>query len=396
MIDQIKRLIKKNRLFYYFVCLSYCICGVLTAIFFLMMRVFPIKKNKIVCCSMKGKRYGDSPKYIADALMEQNSGYEIVWLMRDGYEVDFPTQIRRAKYNFFSCAYELATAKFWIDSNSKQLGTLKRRGQYYIQTWHGSALKKLYGDIPDKIDFFDRIIIKYNSKIQDVMLSDSRFITDMYRRAFWYRGEILECGSPRNDVFFHKKEECLQKVRDFFHLTGQKTVLYAPTFRDDFRVADMRLDFERLKNNLEKKFDGDWVVLVRLHPNNIAEAAEFIDYTDRIINATDYSVMQELLVACDVLITDYSSSMFDYITKGAPCFIYATDIKTYQEERDFYMDLYELPFPVSESNDELEQNILQFDEKKYEDGLQDLLLRMGACKRGNACKEVLKWMALQK
>lgn len=392
MVDWIKRLIKRSRIFYCFACVAYCICGVLTAGLFLIMRVFPVKRNKIVCCSMKGKRYGDSPKYIADELIQRNPGYEIVWLMKDGYEVDFPKEIRRAKYSFFSCAYELATAKFWIDSNTKQLGTLKRKNQYYIQTWHGSALKKLYGDIPDKIDFFDRIIVKYNSKIQDVMLSDSKLITEIYRRAFWYQGEILECGSPRNDVFFRKRDECLRKVQDFYRLKDQSTVLYAPTFRDDFRLDDMRLDFEGLRESLQQRFGGEWVVLVRLHPNNMADAAQFIEYTDQIINATDYSVMQELLVACDVLVTDYSSSMFDFISKKSPCFIYATDIKKYREERDFYLDIYELPFPVAESNEEMKRNVLQFDEVKYETELQQLFLRIGACKRGDACRQVVEWM----
>lgn len=395
MIDRIKRLIKKNRIFYYFVCLAYCICGILTAGLFLVMRVFPVKQNKIVCCSMKGKRYGDSPKYLADEIIRQNLGFEIVWLIRDEFDADFPKEIRRAKYNFLSCAYELATAKFWIDSNSKQLGTLKRKGQYYIQTWHGSALKKLYGDIPDKIDFFDRTIIKYNSGIQDVMLSDSRYITEMYRRAFWYKGEILECGGPRNDAFFENIEEYSRNVREYYNLEDQKIALYAPTFRDDFRVADMRLDFEKLQRSLSVRFGGNWVVLVRLHPNNIADAEELIDYTDKIINATNYNVMQELLVACDVLITDYSSSMFDFMTKHAPCFIYATDLEKYQEERDLYMNLKELPFPAAESNDELEKIILQFDETKYEEDLQKLFERMGICKRGNACKQVVQWMKMR-
>lgn len=392
MIDWVKRLIKKNKFFYYVVCVAYCICGALTAVLFLLMRIFPVKQNKVVCCSMKGKRYGDSPKYLADEILRQEPDYEIVWLMRDGYEADLPKGIRRAKYNFLSCAYELATAKFWIDSNTKQFGTLKRKNQYYIQTWHGSALKKLYGDIPDKISFFDRIIIKYNSKIQDLMLSDSKLITGIYRRAFWYKGEILECGSPRNDVFFENKDEYARKVKDYFHLEQQKMVLYAPTFRDDFRLDDMRLDFESLLENLEQRFGDEWVVLVRLHPNNIADAEQFIKYTDKIINATNYDVMQELLVVCDVLVTDYSSCMFDFMTKKSPCFIYATDVKQFREERDFYLDLYELPFPVAESNEEMKQNILGFDETKYENDLQMLFTQIGACKRGNACKQILNWM----
>lgn len=342
---------------------------------------------------MKGKRYGDNPKYLADEIIRQGLDYEIVWLMRDGYDVDLPDRIRRAKYNIFTCAYELATARFWIDSNTKHYGTLKRRRQYYIQTWHGSyGLKKIYGDIPDKINFFDRKSVAYNSKIEDLLLSNSRFTTQIYRRAFWYEGEMLECGSPRNDIFFEDASEYLRKVREFFLLKDQKIALYAPTYREDFRMKDMRLDFDRLLASLKQRFGGEWVVLVRLHPHNIVDAAEFMEYTDTILNATDYSVMQELLAACDVLISDYSSCMFDFVTKKAPCFMYATDVNRYRDERDFYFDVHELPFPLAESNEEMERNILQFDEKKYAHDLDELFAQVGLCDRGNACRQVVDWI----
>lgn len=396
MIDRIKRLIKKNQIFYMMACAAYCIYNAMTAALFIILRIFPIQKNKIVCCNMKGKRYGDSPKYIVEEILKRNPDYKIIWLMKDGYEANFPKEVHRAKYSVMRCAYELATAKFWIDSNTKPHGTLKRKNQYYIQTWHGTPLKKLNTDILHKISFFDRGIIEYNSKIQDIMISDSKYITEIFRKTFGFSGEILQCGSPRNDIFFENKEKYLQKVQNFFHLQNQKIVLYAPTFRDDFRIADMRMNFENLREALSQRFGGEWVVLVRLHPYNITDAAQFLHYSNKIINATIYNDIQELLVASDVLITDYSSSMFDFMNKRAPCFIYATDIKKYREERDFYINLYDLPFPIAENNEEMKQKILQFDEEKYEEELSRLFVHMGVCGSGNACKQVINWLTSRK
>lgn len=393
MIDRIKRLVKKSKAFGHIIYIIYNLCGVLTSLLFLVMRIFPVKKNKIVCCNMKGKRYGDNPKYIIDEILRQGLDYEIVWLIKPEYKEEVPDGIRQVDYNIFNIAYELATSRFWIDSNTKPIGCLKRKNQYYIQTWHGSyGLKKIYGDIPDKINAFDIRSIKYNSRIQDLIVSNSGFATDIYRRAFWYRGEILECGSPRNDIFFEDCSQYAGKVKDFFHIQGKKMVLYAPTYRNDFGTDAYHLDFDLLKRSLEKRFGGEWVVLIRLHPYNIADAEKFIEYTDDVLNATGYSVMQELLAVCDVLISDYSSCMFDFVTKGKPCFMYATDVERYKDERDFYFDVHELPFPLAENNEEMERNILDFDEKKYEEELLKLFDKVKLCDKGNSCVQVVKWI----
>lgn len=393
MADRIKRLTVKSKLFYYLICIAYELYGKLVSLCCLAMRIFPIQKNKIVCCNMKGKRYGDNPKYIVDEIIRQNLDYEIVWLMKDEYEIDLPKEIRKGKYNLLSILYELATARFWIDSNTKHVGMLKRKNQYYIQTWHGSyGLKKVYGDIPDKITYFDKRSVQYNSKIQDLVISNSKTATDIFRRAFWYQGEILECGSPRNDIFFEDADIYVRKVRNYYKLTDQKIVLYAPTYREDFRIADMRLDFKRLLESLENKFGGNWVVLVRLHPHNMMDAKKFIHYTDKIINATDYNVMQELLAASDILVSDYSSCILDFVTRGKACFLYATDVQKYKDERDMYFDMHKLPFPLAENNDELEHNILHFDEEKYRIKLDQLFRKVELCDNGNACKQVVEWI----
>ena len=391
MINKIKRLVNRNKIFARIVYIAYNFCGVLTSLLFLIMRIFPVKKNKVVGCNMKGKRYGDSPKYIMDEIVKQNLDYELVWLIKPEYKDETVQGVRMVNYNIFSIAYELATAGFWIDSNTKPLGCLKRKKQHYIQTWHGTPLKTIGGDVPSS-DAFDIRNTKCNSHIQDLIISNCRFITDTFRRAFWYEGDILECGSPRNDIFFQDAKPYVDKVRNFFHIQDKKIVLYAPTFRKDLGMDEYNLDFELLRENLAKRFGGEWVVLIRLHPYNIADAEKFIKYTDNIVNATEYSVMQELLVACDVLISDYSSAIFDFALKKSPCFIYATDIEKYKGERNLYFDIHKLPFPLAENNEEMERNILNFDNEKYEKDLCKLFEDMGMCDNGDACKKVVNWI----
>jgi CDP-glycerol glycerophosphotransferase len=398
MINRIKRFALKNQATARLVYLGYLLYEKAISLLFLVMRLFPVHKNKIVFCTAKGKRYGDNPMYISDALLKRGKNYEIVWLLRDSVEEDIPAGVTRRRYSFLSEIYELATAKVWVDSNMKSAGFLKRRGQLYIQTWHGSyGLKKMGSDLGDKLPAVDRRIYQYNSKRTDVMLSNSKRTTEIYRRTIWYGGKILEYGSPRNDIFFEQATGVREKVDRYFHTAGKRIVLYAPTFRNDYRTDDFKLDYERLLAALQEKFRGDWVVFVRLHPNNMAEAADFIQYTDRILNATDYSVMQELLVAADVLVTDYSSCMFDFATTKKPCFLYATDVARYKEERDNYFEMEELPFPLAENNEQMGEIIDAFDQVKYENGLEELFALVGLNETGHASEiaadYIEKWMA---
>lgn len=396
MINKIKRFAAKNKFCQYMVNVLFLVYSCFFSFLCFSMRVFPVQENKIVCCNMKGNRYGDNPMYIADELRKRRK-YEIVWILRKNVDFELPDDVRRARTAMISVAYELATAGVWIDSNTKQYGTLKRKKQIYIQTWHGSyGLKKVYGDIMHKISFIDKVTMQYNSRISDIYISNSKRTSEIYRRAFWYNGEILEYGSPRNDIFFKNTKSIRTKVDSSFRTAGKHIALYAPTFRNNYRTDDFKLDYDRMLAALSDKFGGEWVALVRLHPQNIADAKNFMQYTDRIMNATDYSIMQELLVASDVLITDYSSCMFDFVTTGKTCFIYATDIERYDNERGNYFRMDELPFPLAQNNDEMEENIRNFNQEKYETDLKELFQRVGLNETGHASERVAdyieKWM----
>lgn len=388
-MKKLKQLMVKNKFFEYVIYIVFNIANFLLYIVSGIMSILPLHQNKIVCCNMKGKRYGDNPRYISDKLLESGKNLDIVWLVRDIEKEEPIDGIRFVKYGSFQMLYELVTAKVWVDSNSKMPGLHKRKSQYYIQTWHGSyGLKKMYGDIEDKVSLIDKKFIKVNSKKEDLMVSNSRQCSEIFQRAFWYKGDIIEQGSPRNDIFFEEREPYLNKILNHFGLKNKKIVLYAPTYRNDMQLNCYDMDYENVIKSAEQKFGGEWVMLIRLHPHNLQDAKKFIKYNDKIINASEYDVMQELLVAADILITDYSSCMFDFVTKPKPCFLYSTDKDRYKKERDYYFELEELPFPLAESSKELEDNIIHFDEVSYQKNVKQLFERVKLNETGHASESV--------
>ena len=398
MIGYLRRLASKNKYFESLVYCGYLLYEKFQSLIFLLFRVFPIDKNKVVFCAMQGSRYGDNPYYISEVLRNSEKNYDIVWLLNENVDDPVDAGIRRVKHGSVAAIKELATACVWVDCNMKYSGFLKRKGQKYIQTWHGSyGLKKIGFDLGETMPLIDRRNFIYNAKNEDIMVSNSKRTTEIYQQAFRYRGAIIEQGSPRNDMLLGDLSQYREKVYKYFDLMNDTHIaLYAPTYRNDYKTDDMRLDFDRLCMSLEKYYGGKWAVLVRLHYKNIEDAKEFINYSDQVKNATYYGVMQELLAVSDILITDYSSCMFDYATTRKPCFIYASDLKQYINDRGNYFSMDELPFPLAENNDQLEEIIRDFDEKKYAQGLEGLFARVGLNETGHASEAVadyiIDWM----
>jgi CDP-glycerol glycerophosphotransferase len=366
---------------------------ILSGNYFYFLWLFPIKSNKIVVCNYYGKGYGDNGKYIVEKLIEDKVNCEIVWLLKNDLEgkVKFPDMVRTVKYGSFKAIFEMATAKIWIDNCRKLYSPPKRKSQYYIQTWHGGiALKRIEKDVQNKLSSFYVQDAKYDSRIANLFLSNSTFCTNLYNSTFWYEGEILECGSPRCDILVNENSIWNNKIRDFYNIDRNKSILiYAPTFRADLNTKIYNIDFERLIKTLEKKFSGDWVVLVRLHPN-VSTKDNFMTFSSKIINATNYDDMYELMAGSDILITDYSSSMFEFSFMRKPVFLYAPDIIEYTEDRDFYFDIFSLPYSVAEGNEQLVNIIEQFNYNSYIEELDDLLSKIDIKESGKASAEVAK------
>lgn len=327
------------------------ICVIIAPIIFIVFRVFKIKNNKIVIVNGFGNGYGDNQKYICDELIGRNIDIDMVWLVNNICDASIPKEIRKVKYNSLRSIYELVTAKMWIDNFRKPFYYKKRRNQFYIQFWHGcGALKKIEFDVVDKLGkYYIKSMINDNKMI-DLMISNSEFFTEKCRSAFKYNGDVLKVGVPREDALIYNHEEMSKKVKEVLGINGKKVLLYAPTFRNVFDKSTYDVDFSKIINYLNNK--EKWVVLIRLHPH-ISSKSSVFNYNDDVIDVTNYPDMQELIAASDIVITDFSSIMFEAMEIDKRVVLYANDINNYNDERGFYFELNDLPFPVAKSNDEL-------------------------------------------
>ena len=355
----------------------------------------PIQKNKIIMWADSFKHFGCSPKYIALYLLQHYPGiFDIVWVFEDGAAPppDFPDEIRCVRYFSIDYLRELHTAKFVICNMRTGPAQYwkKRPGQIYIQTWHSSLrLKKIEGDAAERFDPEYIKICQEDSNRIDLLLSGCRFSSDIFKRAFWYDGEILESGTPRCDILVNGSAEARQKVfRTYGIDPSQKLLLYAPTFRSNKPSDFLGMDFRRLKVFLGE----NWVIGARLHPNVLADVIP-----DEAISMSKYSDMQELIAAADILITDFSSCMFDMAIAEKACVLYAPDLKEYMKrERGLYFDIRELPFPIAQSMDELCDIIKNFDEIQYQERRRKFMTMIGSFEDGHAAERVCQYIYQQR
>ncbi len=352
---------------------------------FYAFRIIPVQKKKVIFCNFSGKRCSDSPRSICDLLQKRHPGWDFVWLTHPKYNPPIPLGTRSIPFSEHSIKmiYELATAKVWVDSHTKFAFTRKRKKQFYMETWHGGiGLKKVEGDAAVVLDKTYLNRVRNNSKMADIFLSNSDWCSKLYKRAFWFNGEILEYGLPRNDMLVNR--ESTGKVRSTFGISeSTKILLYAPTFRADERTDCYSLDTSALLTALREKTECDWKILIRLHPVVMQKKSPF-QYSDDILDATLYANMQELLVESDALVSDYSSCLFDYSILKRPTFLFATDVANYMKDRNFYFDIHTLPFPLAEDSDTLCQNIRTFNMDEFLHSISHFLQEVGLHETGTA------------
>lgn len=362
--------------------------------------IFPVKNNKIVVCCHKGSRgYGCSPKYIVENLLQDGNEYEIIWLVKDKSK-EFPEGIKKVKYTAFTNAYHLATANVWIDNDKKELGTIKRKGQFYIHTWHGPVGFKtcgaLRGESRSKVG---RDISLRDSGMTDMYLSNSDWCSRIHKMSFHYRDEVIyKIGTPRTDILLSADEGIRERIRTHHHLPANiKIAICAPTFRGgiqkkklSYQIMPIELDLDELRKVLCERFGGEWCIMLRLHPL-VAEMVKEYPLEKKYSNVVDISQQDDLyeyIAAADVLISDYSSCAFDASYKRMPVFLYAEDYEAFESERAFYWKREELPFSMAENFEQLKGNIMNFDQAVYQKELDTFFEQIGLCEKGNASQIV--------
>lgn len=363
--------------------------------------IYPVQRGRVVCWAYNFKQYGCNPRYITEYMLENHPEFDIYWVFRRGVntsEVDSRVKVVRFKsWRYFVL---MASAEFFI-TNSRtdpyHIYWHKRPKQCYLMLWHGGvSLKRIERDAEAKLGYSYVRKAKIDSKICDLMISGCRMHTTLINEKFWYSGEVLEKGLPRNDIFFHSEQHAIfrERICKLYDIDPKsRIVLYAPTFRRSQSIEPYRINWDRVREALIRMFGGDNVsVIVRMHPNLIdkVDTSSLIAY-EGVVDGTRYHDMQELLCTADLLITDYSSSMFDFSMQRRPCMLYATDIEQY--DRGYYFDLKSLPYPLSTSEKELLDIIEGFDAEQYELQLNDFFEReVGLVEQGIASRSLAEWM----
>ena len=356
-------------------------------------RLLPVQKNKIVVTNFYGRGYGDNLKPIVAELLRRGEKLDIVWLTADdAAAASLPAGVRAVPYTAKNRIFELCSAKVWLDNNRKG-ARVKKPGQWYMQTWHGFALKRIEKDAAETLPAGYADYAARDSAQTDVIVSNAALMSRIYRESFWYSGAVEEFGSPRNDVFFAPLQGVREKVCAALGVPeGRKMVLYAPTFRADGSMEAYDVDYMRLRKALTARFGGEWVVLVRLHPHVMEQAKDLTFDGAATFDATRYDDMQELLAAADAVVSDYSSLMFDYGLTRRPCFQFATDIAAYQKDRNFYFPLQKMPFPLAEDNDALERAVLAWEAEQAGEEGDAFCREFGIHEDGKAAARCADWI----
>ncbi|MEU9638789.1 CDP-glycerol glycerophosphotransferase family protein [Streptomyces tendae] len=299
-------------------------------------------RSAILYDAFKGTQYSDSPRALHEELVRRRVPLDHLWVVRDD-QVQVPptaTPVRMWSPEWYEA---LATSAYVVANNHLPDWFVKREGQIVVQTWHGTPLKKIGHDI-EAIHFADqRYLERVEKEVQnwDFLVSPNSFSTPILKRAFGFPGEMVESGYPRNDIL--RRSDMADREREIRRRIGlpegKRVVMYAPTWRDDqfYAPGKYKLDFRIDLEDARARLGADHVLMVRRHPNVVDPVPGAGD--GFVFDVSDYPDMADLSLITDVMITDYSSLMFDYVNTGRPILFFTYDLEHYRDTlRGFYFD----------------------------------------------------------
>lgn len=322
------------------------------------VRLLPIKRDLILFESFLGRGFSDNPKAIYSYIRKHHPDMRCVWIFNEP-----PTeQLEWVKRGSFRYHCLMARAGYWVFNTRQPKNVIKRSGTVYLQTWHGTPLKRLGLDMEEVFiggqdsETYKNTFVRQAAE-WDYLISPNRYSSEIFRRAFGFSGEMLEIGYPRNDLFFKTSPDVIHGIRTYLGIPHKKKViLYAPTWRDDAYIVpgkyrfDLELDLRELKNRVGE----DYVVLLRMH-YLVAENLDLSGLEDFAYDVSKYSDIAELYLISDILITDYSSVFFDFAQLRRPILFFTYDLTRYRDElRGFYLDFeHEVPGPLLMTTSEI-------------------------------------------
>lgn len=349
----------------------------------------------VVFSSFMSRNASDSVLAIFEALRDRGVGYELIWAVDDG-SISVPegaSKIVRRTEKWFEV---LSTARMVVNNVGAIEGYGDRSFQKFVQTWHGTPFK-LVGKSAEDYDGFNHYLenrrIEEEASSWDLFVAQNEFISEIARRDFGYTGKVLKSGSPRNDTLVTSEKSRREAVRTQLGLSqGTRAILYAPTWRESMssgkssRIVDF-LDLDELTSQLGQ----DVSILLRGHNYNAAYSSANAS-RGAILDVTQYADINDLIIASDVLITDYSSIMFDYMLTDKPMIAYVPDAEEYLNVRGAYGELSEFTCgPIVEDFETLvnELELLDSWHERWAERVMQLRAKFLPWDDGNATSRVL-------
>ena len=325
----------------------------------------PIKNKQIMFESFGGKSYSCNPRAIYEEIQRKDPSYTCIWAFNDPASKQIVGNAKKVKRLSLRYYYYMATSKFWIINARVPKHINKRVETVYVQTWHGTPLKRLAADMKEvhmpgtststyKKNFYEE------AQRWDYLVSPNDYSTEIFTRAFHFNKEVLDVGYPRNDLFYKEdvnNPDSIATLKERIGLpASKKVILYAPTWRDDefYGKGEYKFDIKLDLFEMKERLGEEYVVVLRMHyliaDNLNVEGLEGFAY-----NMSDYDDIAELYLVSDILITDYSSVFFDYANLNRPILFYTYDLDKYRNDlRGFYIDFEkEAPGPVLMTSDEV-------------------------------------------
>ncbi|AKM20436.1 CDP-glycerol:poly(glycerophosphate) glycerophosphotransferase [Geobacillus sp. 12AMOR1] len=366
------------------------------AAYHIFNKLLPIRSNVFIFQSYYGNSYACNPKALYEELLRQKWDMKAVWIMKD-LDKQLPGDPVLVRPNSLKYYYYMAVGKYFINNGNFPDFYVKRDGAVHIQTWHGTPLKRLGLDVdPKSPAYAENTSPQLLNRVKrwDYLIAPNRYTAEILQRAYAYDKVTLEVGYPRNDIFYRDdRDQIAERVRQRLNIgKNKKVILYAPTWRDtDQKGApyEFRFDLERFR----EEFGRDYVLLLRLHYFDAARI-QLVGYEDFVYNVTYYDDIQELYLISDILITDYSSVMFDYANLNRPMIFFTYDLVRYGSQlRGFYFNFKEeAPGPLVLHESELFdaiRNISQV-QAEYKDKYEAFRERFCSLEDGHASERAIR------
>ncbi len=371
-------------------------------VMFRIVGKLPASKKTIVFESFHGKQFSDSPRAIYEYLKEHYPGYKMYWSADRRHLYVFQRKkvphIRRYSLKWL---FIMARAKYWIINTRLPLWLPKPGHTIYVQTWHGTPLKRLGTDI-EEVHMPGTNTAKYKRNFVteasrwDYLVSPNAYSSKIFKRAFQYEGKIIESGYPRNDYLIHaNNDEQIRQLKKEMNIPlDKKVILYAPTWRDNqfYRKGKYKFDLQMDLDLMKEKLGDRYILLLRLH-YLVAENIDLNGYEGFVYDFSSYEDIRDLYLVSDVLITDYSSVFFDFANLRRPMIFYVYDLEDYRDNlRGFYFDFEKkAPGPLVQTTREMITEIENLESKGLHEteNIQSFYKKFCYLEDGNATKRVV-------